>query len=66
MSKTTLEEAQQRTLHFLESHVPREACPLAGNSVYVDRIFLKKYMPLVDNYLHYRLIDISTIKDLIR
>ncbi|KAL0100431.1 hypothetical protein PUN28_019640 [Cardiocondyla obscurior] len=65
-SKITLEEAQQRTLRFLENHVPNGTCPLAGNSVYMDRIFLKKYMPLVDNYLHYRIIDISTIKDLAR
>lgn len=66
MSKTTVEEAQQKTLRFLENHVPRGICPLAGNSVYMDRIFLKKYMPLIDTYLHYRLIDISTIKDLAR
>ncbi|KYN00730.1 putative oligoribonuclease [Cyphomyrmex costatus] len=66
LSKTTLEEAQQRTLNFLENHIPKGACPLAGNSVYMDRIFLKKYMPLIDNYLHYRIIDISTIKDLAR
>ncbi|KAG5330072.1 ORN oligoribonuclease, partial [Acromyrmex heyeri] len=66
LSKTTLEEAQQRTLNFLENHVPKGACPLAGNSVYMDRTFLKKYMPLIDNYLHYRIIDISTIKDLAR
>jgi len=66
LSKTTLEEAQQKTLRFLENHIPKGACPLAGNSVYMDRIFLKKYMPLVDNYLHYRIIDISTIKDLAR
>ncbi|XP_011686139.1 PREDICTED: probable oligoribonuclease [Wasmannia auropunctata] len=66
LSTTTLEEAQQRTLNFLENHVPRGACPLAGNTVYMDRLFLKKYMPLVDNYLHYRIIDISTIKALAR
>lgn len=66
LSKTTLDEAQQKTLRFLENHVPKGACPLAGNSVYMDRIFLKKYMPLIDNYLHYRIIDISTIKDLAR
>jgi len=66
VSKTTVEEAQERTLRFLENHVPRGVCPLAGNTVYMDRIFLKKYMPLVDDYLHYRIIDISTIKDLAR
>ncbi|XP_011881319.1 PREDICTED: probable oligoribonuclease isoform X2 [Vollenhovia emeryi] len=66
LSETTLEEAQRSTLRFLENHVPRGACPLAGNSVYMDRMFLRKYMPLVDDYLHYRIIDVSTVKDLAR
>jgi oligoribonuclease len=39
-------------------------CPLAGNSIYMDRMFLRKYMPLVNDYLHYRNIDISSIKEL--
>ncbi|XP_029178701.1 probable oligoribonuclease isoform X1 [Nylanderia fulva] len=65
-SKITLEEAQQKMLQYLENHVPKEVCPLAGNSVYMDRIFLRKYMPLIDNYLHYRIIDVSTIKELAR
>ncbi|KAL6261198.1 probable oligoribonuclease [Pogonomyrmex barbatus] len=63
-SKVTLEEAQEKTLSFLKNHVPKGTCPLAGNSIYMDRIFLKKYMPLVDDYLHYKIIDISTIKNL--
>ncbi|XP_011172675.1 probable oligoribonuclease [Solenopsis invicta] len=66
LSKTTLAEAQDKTTRFLENHVPRGTCPLAGNSVYMDRMFLRKYMPLVDNYLHYRIIDVSSIKDLAR
>jgi len=41
-------------------------CPLAGNSIYMDRMFLRKYMPLVNDYLHYRNIDISSIKELTR
>ncbi|XP_011258805.1 probable oligoribonuclease isoform X1 [Camponotus floridanus] len=65
-SKVTLEEAQQKMLQYLQSHVPRGMCPLAGNSIYMDRIFLRKYMPLIDNYLHYRVIDVSTIKELAR
>lgn len=39
-------------------------CPLAGNSIYMDRLFLKEYMPKIDNYLHYRIIDVSTCKEL--
>ncbi|XP_029665850.1 probable oligoribonuclease isoform X1 [Formica exsecta] len=65
-SKITLEDAQQKMLQYLESHVPKGMCPLAGNSVYMDRIFLRKYMPLIDDYLHYRIIDVSTIKELAR
>ncbi|XP_072761706.1 probable oligoribonuclease isoform X1 [Anoplolepis gracilipes] len=65
-SKITLEEAQQKMLQYLENHVPKGMCPLAGNSVYMDRTFLRKYMPLIDNYLHYRIIDVSTMKELAR
>lgn len=44
-----------------------EKCsPLAGNTVYMDRLFLRKYMPLVNSYLHYRIIDVSSIKELCR
>ncbi|MFN8172465.1 MAG: oligoribonuclease [Candidatus Nanopelagicales bacterium] len=64
---TTLEDAQQRVLEYVRSHVgePRKA-PLAGSSVYVDRGFLARYMPELDVYLHYRVIDVSTIKELAR
>lgn len=53
-------------LNFFYKHVQPDLSPLAGSSVYCDRIFLKKYMPEVENYLHYRLIDVSTIKELCR
>lgn len=44
-----------------------EKCsPLAGNSVYMDRLFLLKQMPRIHNYLHYRIVDVSTIKELCR
>ncbi|XP_067212524.1 probable oligoribonuclease isoform X2 [Linepithema humile] len=65
-SSITLEEAQQKVLQYLENYVLKGTCPLAGNSVYMDRMFLRKYMPLIDNYLHYRIIDVSTIKELAR
>lgn len=53
-------------LNFLSNHVPKGVCPLAGNTVYKDRIFLLKLMPLVNNYLHYQIIDVSSIKELAR
>ena len=64
---TTLEAAQRIVLDYVRSHVaePRKA-PLAGSSVYVDRGFLARDMPELDAYLHYRLIDVSSIKELVR
>ncbi|KAJ9582021.1 hypothetical protein L9F63_003604 [Diploptera punctata] len=63
-SKVSLSDAEQQILDFLKLHIPPGKCPLAGNSVYMDRIFLQRYMPLVDKYLHYRIVDVSTIKEL--
>lgn len=60
------EEAAGRTLEFLSQHVPERAAPLAGNSVHQDRLFLSRYMPALDHYLHYRIVDVSTVKELVR
>ncbi|XP_020293351.1 probable oligoribonuclease isoform X2 [Pseudomyrmex gracilis] len=65
-SRTSLKDAEQSVLAFLQKYIPSNACPLAGNSVYMDRLFLYKYMPLVNDYLHYRIIDVSSIKELVR
>ena len=63
----TLEAAQTQVLDYIKSHVPEpNRGHLAGSSVYVDRGFLAKYMPDIDQYLHYRLIDVSSIKELAR
>lgn len=64
--ESTLDEetAAQALLEFMEQHVPERTAPLAGNSVHQDRRFLRRYMPAVDDYLHYRIIDVSTIKEL--
>jgi len=66
-SGVDLATAQQQVLAYIQQHipVPRKA-PLAGSSVYVDRGFLAKYMPDVDEYLHYRVVDVSSFKELIR
>lgn len=63
-SKITVADAEKQILKFVKSHVPEKKCPLGGNSVYMDRLFLRKYMPALDAYLHYRIIDVSTIKEL--
>ncbi|XP_032680035.1 probable oligoribonuclease [Odontomachus brunneus] len=65
-SKISLQEAEKSVLHFLEKYVSKRTCPLAGNTVYMDRLFLWKYMPLVNEYLHYRIIDVSSLKELHR
>ncbi|XP_034173421.1 putative oligoribonuclease isoform X1 [Osmia lignaria lignaria] len=65
-SQVSLKEAEQMLFNFLSNHVPKGVCPLAGNTVYIDRIFLRKLMPLVNNYLHYRIIDVSSVKELAR
>jgi len=64
---TTLVDAQQQILAYIQKYVPEAGkAHLAGSSVYVDRGFLAKYMPELDSYLHYRLIDVSSIKELTR
>ena len=65
-SPVSMVEAEAQTLGFLEQHVPRNAAPLCGNSVWQDRRFLTRYMPTLESYLHYRLVDVSTIKELAR
>lgn len=63
-STTSLEEAEAQTLAFLEEHVAERSSPLCGNSIWKDRHFLERYMPKLDAHLHYRCIDVSTIKEL--
>lgn len=63
----SLDEAEERVLQYVKMHVsePRKA-PLAGSSVYVDRGFLSRYMPALDQHMHYRLLDVSSIKEIVR
>ncbi|XP_053989481.1 probable oligoribonuclease [Hylaeus volcanicus] len=65
-SKLTLKEAEQMLLDFLKKYISKGTCPLAGNTIYMDRIFLMKHMPSVNDYLHYRIIDVSSLKELVR
>lgn len=66
-SELTLEEAGQRTLDFLKLHVPEaHSVPLCGNSIGTDRRFLAAQLPDIDDWLHYRSIDVSTVKELAR
>ena len=66
-SPVSLEEAGARTLDFIRAHVPEPGtAPLCGNSIGTDRKFLAAYLPAIENHLHYRSIDVSTIKELCR
>lgn len=62
-----LAEAEAQTLAYIKRFVPVERrAPLAGNTIGTDRMFLAKYMPQVDQWLHYRNVDVSSIKELSR
>jgi oligoribonuclease len=63
-SRITTPMAEKQTLDFLKKYVKEGKAPLCGNSIHQDRAFLKRHMPTLDRYLHYRNIDISSIKEL--
>lgn len=61
-----LVEAEAQTLSFVEAYVGEGESPLCGNSIWQDRRFLARYMPTLEGYLHYRNIDVSSVKQLAR
>jgi len=64
-STVTLADAGAATLDFIKSHAPEpRRVPLCGNSIGVDRRFLARHLPEIEEYLHYRSIDVSTVKEL--
>ena len=66
-STTTVAEAEQQVLDYLRKHVPEaRTVPLCGNSIATDRAFLARDMPELDAFLHYRMVDVSSIKELCR
>jgi oligoribonuclease len=66
-STTTLAEAGDAALAYVRSHVPEpRSAPMCGNSIGVDRRFLDRQLPELDAYLHYRSIDVSSLKELCR
>jgi oligoribonuclease len=66
-STVSLEEAGSATMEFIKSHVPEpRTVPLAGNSIGTDRRFLAARLPEIEEWLHYRSVDVSTIKELAR
>uniref|UniRef100_A0ABD2WZS9 Probable oligoribonuclease n=2 Tax=Trichogramma TaxID=7490 RepID=A0ABD2WZS9_9HYME len=65
-SKEDEKSVSDSLLHFMMKYIPKGKCPMAGNSVYMDRLFLRKYMSSANDYMHYRIIDVSSIKEVVR
>lgn len=62
-SRITEEQAEDMVLTFIQQYTKRNEAPLAGNTIYMDRFFLMSQMPKIHNYLHYRIIDVSSMKE---
>ena len=65
-STVSNEEAQERTLEFVARHTQPGTAPLCGNSIWQDRRFLERYMPRLEAHVHYRMIDVSSIKECVK
>ena len=66
-STISLEEAGATTLEFIKTHAPEaRTVPLCGNTIGTDRRFLAAYLPEIEEYLHYRSVDVSSVKELIK
>lgn len=63
-SSYTEAQAENETLDFLKEHVHANIAPLCGNSICQDRRFLYRYMPKISNFLHYRNVDVTSVKEL--
>jgi oligoribonuclease len=66
-STVTHDDAMRQTLEFMKLHSPEpRKIPLAGNSIGTDRRFLARYMPEIEDWLHYRVVDVSSVKELVK
>jgi len=65
-SQTSLAQATQATIKFVEQYVPKGKSPMCGNSIGQDRRFINKYMADFEDFFHYRNLDVSTVKELAR
>ena len=64
-STVTMAEAEEATLRFIQQYCHEKVAPLCSSSIHQDRRFIIKYMPRVDRFLHYRLVDVSSVKELV-
>src|SRR5450756_1140632 len=65
-STLSMADAEKQVLDFVKTYCPKRISPLCGNSICQDRRFLARYMPALEAYLHYRNLDVSTVKELVR
>lgn len=65
-SQVSEAEAERQTLEFLAQHLPAGVSPMCGNSIGQDRRFLARYMPKLEQFFHYRNLDVSTLKEIAR
>lgn len=65
-SSTSMQQAEQQVLAFVQEHTEYQQAQLAGNSVHVDRLFIQRHMPKLFEHLHYRIVDVSTFKECCR
>jgi oligoribonuclease len=65
-SQTTTLQAEQMTLEFLKQYIPANCSPMCGNSICQDRRFLYRHMRELEKYFHYRNLDVSTVKELVK
>lgn len=65
-STLSVEQAERETLAFIEQHCQPGESPLCGNSIGQDRRFLRRHMPTLERFFHYRVVDVSTLKELVR
>jgi oligoribonuclease len=66
LSSRSEQDAERETLEFLQRYVPKGASPMCGNSICQDRRFMVRSMPLLEEFFHYRNLDVSTLKELAR
>lgn len=65
-STTALQQAEEETLSFIKQHCKENNAPLCGNSIWVDRVFMQRQMPTLEKYFHYKNVDVSSVKELVR
>lgn len=65
-SLISLAEAEEQTREYIARWCTPQTAPLCGNTVFQDRTFLRRYMPIVDALLHYRIVDVSSVKEIVK